>query len=67
MNSEQSHLAAAAAGAIVVTVLLTVLFLWIGTADTERWQRDAVKHGAAHYDSQTGAWQWNEPVKKGGG
>lgn len=25
------------------------------------YQREGVEHGAAHYDSQTGKWQWNEP------
>ncbi len=25
------------------------------------WERDAVKHGAAHYDKTTGAWMWNTP------
>jgi hypothetical protein len=24
------------------------------------WHRDAVKHNAAHYDGQTGAFTWNQ-------
>lgn len=45
--------------AIVVIALLMVVGGGVGYKIAEvHWQREAVKHGAAEYDSQTGAWQW---------
>jgi hypothetical protein len=29
------------------------------------WQGEAAKHACAHYDTQTGAWQWNTPAQGG--
>ena len=31
-----------------------------GKIANAHWQREAVKHGAAEYDSQTGVWQWKD-------
>lgn len=28
------------------------------------WKIDAVKHRAAHYDTYTGTWMWNEPESR---
>jgi len=27
-------------------------------------ERQAIEHGCAHYDSQTGAWEWNKEAKE---
>jgi len=42
----------------VVTFVLMVQ----NTTLVSVWHREAVEHGAAHYDKQTGEWQWNEPA-----
>jgi hypothetical protein len=28
------------------------------------WQKEAIRHGAAHYDKQSGAFAWNESEAK---
>lgn len=30
----------------------------------EEWQREAVKHGAAEYDQETGRWRWKDDIGK---
>lgn len=34
------------------------------TVSTDRvlWQKDAVKHGAAEYDQNTGKWRWKQQI-----
>lgn len=55
--------------AIMVALgLVVVVILW-STAiqevhDNLKWQREAVIHGAAHYDDITGVWRWNTVVTK---
>lgn len=31
-----------------------------GAPGSSWWKREAITHGAAHYDSKTGEWQWND-------
>lgn len=44
----------------LLAVVAAALSLQLGDS---HWQREAVKHGAASYDPQTGAWKWNEPAE----
>lgn len=43
--------------AFLVGVAVSALFL--GGCFAEHWQKEAIKHGYAHYDSKTAEWQWN--------
>lgn len=40
-----------------------VLFMCEFTTPNFRVREDAIKHGAAHYDSRTGEFTWNDEVK----
>ena len=49
----------------LIVFILSVGFVFGLLVAREYWERDCVKHGAAHYDSQTGKWQWNDtPLEK---
>lgn len=46
---------------VVMIVILVVAVAGMAIAlkvNDEIWRTEAVKHGAAEYDSQTGAWRW---------
>jgi hypothetical protein len=39
-------------------------FLADGCGGKTQLRRQAIEHGYARYNSETGVWQWNEPVEK---
>jgi hypothetical protein len=51
---------------IFITVLITVGItgMVVGFLEDSNWQELAIQHGAAHYDSQTGDFTWNNPAPK---
>jgi hypothetical protein len=54
---------------IVVSAISTIGGATIGLFITSRgvareWERAAIKHGAAHYNEQTGAFTWNDEREK---
>ncbi len=52
---------------IAIVILMTLVFVcgvWAGISDCyDKWQSEAIKHGAAHYDAKTGAFTWNTEVE----
>jgi len=48
----------------VFSVGLLIGVLIGGLSTKSFWKDDCVAHHAAHYDSQTGKWQWNDEVGK---
>ena len=55
--------------AVFAAVGFLLMFLALGAtkgyqigieSGIERMQREAIEHNAAHYDPQTGLWQWRE-------
>lgn len=47
-----------------VVIILGALFSGFGIGlviDDAKFHRQAVEHGAAHYDATTGEWSWNKP------
>lgn len=47
--------------AFIVGILIGVCLGWSSTR--RDFQQQSVIHHAAHYDSQTGKWQWNDEVR----
>jgi hypothetical protein len=52
----------------MAVVLKIVSFLlgacWGESMAINRWQTEAVKHGAAHYNPQTAAFEWNDQPRE---
>lgn len=57
---DNSHFAAFIGGLLLG---LVIGFIVSTNAVTDQMRSDAVEHGAAEYDSQTGEWRWKESVK----
>lgn len=63
MGARQDASAAIGFAVLVVMFAAIAAFMASGmTADcySDYYQREAVKHGAAEYDSQTGQWRWKD-------
>jgi hypothetical protein len=42
-------------------ILVAIIGIMLGIGCTSMlYQHDAIQHNAAHYDSQTGQWEWNK-------
>lgn len=48
---------------LCIGMIAFVIFMIGYDCRTELFQKEAVEHGAAHYDETTGEWQWNNPRK----
>ena len=51
------------AGPIIVFIFSLFCLLFVIWVNNELWRMKAVEHGAAHYDTVTGRWQWNTKTK----
>lgn len=59
MTSEECFLKSFGAGIIVGIVIVAWLCIFTGAAPQSYWEQQVVKHQAAHYDSNTGKFTWN--------
>ena len=51
-------------GAACFVVFFMFIAAVCGSAiDRNYFEKQAIAHHAAHYDSQTGMWQWNDEVR----
>jgi hypothetical protein len=39
---------------------MIVMFFATCIDEKNIWEKDTINHHAAHYDTQTGAWEWNQ-------
>jgi len=51
-------------GAFISLFVCCVVFWIVFCITGHKTERLIVQHGCAHYDSQTGKWQWNKEVGK---
>lgn len=52
------------AGSIITLFVCCILFGIIFYNIGYQTERSIAQHGCAHYDSQTGKWEWNKPATK---
>ena len=45
----------------ITACIISYIFIVTCTTNNWHWQKEAVAHNAAHYNVQTGAFQWNNP------
>lgn len=46
-----------------IVALLALMFFTGAMTEASDMRQAAIDHNAAHYDSKTGKWQWNEELK----
>ncbi len=52
------------AGCAIVSLIVICLFLAVAVATGDFvWKKEAVRHGAAHYDATSGAFTWNDEAQ----
>lgn len=49
------------ATAFIVGIIIGACLGW--SSNKREFQHESVNHHAAHYDLQTGKWQWNDEVR----
>lgn len=58
MNSDEQK--AFGLGVFIATVLILAVALLHSFASDNEWKSQAIQHGAAEYDSATGAFRWKD-------
>lgn len=62
-SSDRDFVSGAVAGALLVGFISVAGTVILGTVTDAKWKRQAVEHGAAEYDQQTGHWRWKVKVE----